>query len=121
MIVTTFFWVWLCALFLLPLMIIFKLTSVIPKIANLEGLELKPRMSNNNVVFSIETNYDDFISNTGIGNSAIKFNIITKILNIMCNDANNGKKYNPKLYLSVLKIPMIVFFMYYCCLVFSLL
>jgi len=103
MMIMTFFLIWLSALFLLPLVILFWRTSINKKMVTLEGLELKPCMDINNNVFSIGTNCDDFIEDAKIGKRAKKYNIIVRIFRLICADANDGARYNPEAYLSILK------------------
>jgi len=103
MMIPTFFLIWFCALYLLPLVILFWRTSIHKKMVELEGLELKPRIDSNSNVFSIGTNCDEFIGNIGIGKWTKKYNIIVRIFQLICDDANSGKRYNPESYLSILK------------------
>ena len=98
-----FFWIWFCTLYLLPCTIIFKLTSVEPKAASLEGLILKPRKNKNKNILSVDNNIEEFIKSLKVNEKIKKYSVVLKILKTMCNDAKCGEKYHPELYLSILK------------------
>jgi len=90
---------WAFFLFFLPILIFLKLTSVSAELVELKGLTLKPKLLNGNVV-SISNNFDEFARNhPGI----LKSNKIMRLFGIICRDADNGKSYNPNLYISAYK------------------
>ena len=97
------FFLWFILLYLLPYIFIFKVTSLNPKLAALEGLILNPRLDINGNTVSIDNNYSAFVLGIQLGKYALKHNINVKILKLMCEDAKLGKKYNPQLYLCELK------------------
>ena len=103
MILSEFFWIWFSVFFLLPHIFVFILTSVNRDIAVLKGLDLEPVVNNDGNVFAIRNNYNDFIARLKISNFKKKNNVIIKILHQMCDDANNGEKYHPEIYTSILK------------------
>jgi len=103
MIFSGFFWIWFSMLFLLPHIFIFMLTYVHHDIASLKGLNLEPVVNNDGSVFAIHNNYNDFIARIKVNNLQKEYNVIIKILKQMCDDANNGEKYHPEIYTSILK------------------
>jgi hypothetical protein len=88
--------VWFLAFFIIPAVIFFRHTAILQEMVSLEGLILKPVLKDGNIV-SISNDFTAFINkNTSIK----KGNIIIKMLQTMCNDADKGICHNPTLYLS---------------------
>jgi hypothetical protein len=91
-----YYGVWFLALFLIPVLVFFRLTAILPEMAVLKGLVLKPRLKGGNIV-SISNDFAAFMKkNTNLKET----NMVIKTLRTMCGDADKGICHNPGLYLS---------------------
>ena len=97
------FGIWFCAFYLIPHIVIFKITSVYPEMITLEGLAVRPCWNDRNNLFYVENNFDVFLNGIKGSAKAKKRNVIAKVLGALCGDIAGGKKHTPELYLSMLK------------------
>ena len=87
-------------IYFIPMMIILRRLKILPELRELNHLITSPQYDKDKNVISIKSNITDF-SNKYAG--IMRKNYIFKILLLICNDINNGKKYNPMYYLSLHK------------------
>jgi len=91
----TYYYAWFLTLYLIPVIVFFHRTKILPEMASLKGLVLEPKLKNGNIV-SISNDFNAFMKeNTRLK----KNNIVIKMLQTMCNDADKGICHNPSLYI----------------------
>jgi hypothetical protein len=108
---------WLVFLFLFPALVFARFLLLPEKLIRLEGLAVNPYFDQEKNVTRVNTNYDEFAAAVCAGAVSVseknflvkiiqklklpgKFNIPLAILGVMCEDARNGVKYHPDLYLA---------------------
>jgi hypothetical protein len=80
----------------MPLIVLFRRTTILPEMLELKGLVLKPRLMDGRIV-SMSSNVADFLKkNEKIKNT----NLLVGILQAMCNDADKGICHSANLYLT---------------------
>jgi hypothetical protein len=88
-------------LFLFPALVFARFLALPAELISLKGLAVKPSFDKEKNVTRVETNYEEFGQALSVGNAFFrKRNIPLLVLEALCRDAGNGKKYHPDLYLA---------------------
>jgi hypothetical protein len=88
---------WFLFLYILPAIVLFKMTAITPDMMELRGLTLIPRFNAEKEAMSLDNNFHGFLS---LYPHLKKINnIVIKILQRMCNDAEKGNVFNPNVYI----------------------
>ena len=88
--------IWFFFLYLVPAFIFFRINSLTSELIELQGLIITPELDKKKNVKYVVTNFKEFSEQFS---KTFKYNIWLKLLKLMCEDAQQGIRHDPNIYI----------------------
>jgi len=102
--VITIYLAWFILLYIIPIVLFFRLTIFIPELIELKGLITSPQLNDEKNTISVKHNFEEYSAKIPNKDKySVRFNIWFRLLAEVCSDAQSGKRREPNIYLLKMK------------------